>query len=368
MSIVSSGQIDAITGDGRKQNIIIYGLTFLLWPAILSSCIFATSFGIQTEHTAIFFNITYVCLALTLFALERILPHERAWLENDGQMPADLAHTLLNKGFVQVLVVVGVTIGIAEAAASKGDGLWPTHWPMMLQVILGLLIAEAGMYAAHRLGHEWPLLWRFHAVHHSAPRLWFFNTGRFHIVDTVTSILLCQPLLFLAGAPSDVFIWVTSITAFIGMLTHCNIEMRFGPLNYVFNTPAVHRWHHSRNPAEGNSNYGENLIFYDVLLKTFYCPKRRPPTNIGIDSPMPAKFLGQIVYPFRRDQTSVPVTQIGHDGDRIRSSGCVVKDHAQRGAQTTPHATDAMPHQGPIHTTGARHRVRPDWKDHAIPD
>lgn len=310
---VTSGGTDAITGDGRERSIVVYALTFLLWPAILASCVYATALGIAADRAALYFNITYLFLALGLFLLERVLPHERRWLRNDGQMPADLAHTLLNKGFVQVLVVVGVTIGIAEAVASKGGGFWPTEWPVALQVILGILIAEIGLYTAHRVAHEWLPLWRFHAVHHSAPRLWFFNTGRFHVVDTVTSILLSQPLLFLAGAPSDIFIWVTSITAFIGLLTHCNVEMRFGPLNYVFNTPAVHRWHHSRNPQEGNSNYGENLMLYDVLLGTFYCPDRRPPADIGINDPMPDGFLGQIVQPFRRDRPALPVRDTGAD-------------------------------------------------------
>ncbi|MGB0571484.1 MAG: sterol desaturase family protein [Alphaproteobacteria bacterium] len=308
MSIVFDGGADAITGDGRRRNIVGYALTFLLWPGILAACLYGTWLGFEAGHSAIYFNITYLLLALTLFTLERVLPHERKWIENDGQIGPDLGHTLLNKGLAQVLVVVGVTIGIAEVAASKGGGFWPGDLPLAFQIILGMVIAEAGLYTAHRVGHEWSLLWRFHAVHHSAPRLWFFNTGRFHVVDTVTSILLSQPLLFLAGAPSEVFIWVNSITAFIGMLTHCNVEMRFGSLNYIFNTPAVHRWHHSRIPAEGNSNYGENLMLFDVLLRTFYCPNRRPPADIGIDGPMPASFASQMAQPFRHNQAAVPVT------------------------------------------------------------
>ena len=313
MSIVFDGGADAITGDGSQRSIIGYALTFLLWPGILAACLYGTWLGFEAGHSAIYFNITYLLLALCLFTLERLLPHERTWLHNDSQIGPDFAHTLLNKGFTQVLIVVGVTIGIAEVAASKGGGLWPGDWPLAFQIMLGMLIAEAGMYTAHRAAHEWSLLWRFHAVHHSAPRLRFFNTGRFHLVDTVTSILLSQPLLFLAGAPSEVFIWVNSITAFIGMLTHCNVEMRFGPLNYIFNTPAVHRWHHSRIPAEGNSNYGENLMLYDVLLRTFYCPNRRPPADIGIDGPMPASFAGQVTQPFRRNQAALPVTTSSDD-------------------------------------------------------
>tara|TARA_R110002110_G_scaffold85816_4_gene223795 strand:+ start:131675 stop:132616 length:942 start_codon:yes stop_codon:yes gene_type:complete len=313
LSIVFEGGPDAITGDVAQRGIIGYALTFVLWSAILAACLCGTWLGFAADHSAIYFNIIYISLALSLFTLERLLPHERSWLRNDGQMGPDLAHTLVSKGSAQVLVVVGVTIGVAEAVASKGGGYWPSEWPLAFQIILGLVISEAGMYTAHRVAHEWSLLWRFHAVHHSASRLWFFNTGRFHVVDTVASILLSQPLLFLAGAPSEVFVWVNSTTAFIGMLTHCNIEMRFGPLNYVFNTPAVHRWHHSRNPAEGNSNYGENLMLFDVLLRTFFCPNRRPPTDIGIDGPMPESFVGQVAQPFRRNQAAAPITSGGDD-------------------------------------------------------
>lgn len=172
------------------------------------------------------------------------------------------------------------------------------HWPVAAQVALGLLVAELGLYWAHRLAHEWPVLWRFHAVHHSARRLWFFNTGRFHFVDTAVSILLSQPLLLLAGAPKEVFIWVSAITAFVGMLTHCNVAMRFGPLNYLFNTPALHRWHHSMKIEEGNKNYGENLIVFDLLFGTFYNPDRPPPRAIGIRDYMPCSFFGQLLFPF----------------------------------------------------------------------
>ena len=153
VSIVLHGRADAITGDGSERSFAGCALTFLLWPGILSACICSTWLGFVAGSSALYFNIAYVMLAVGLFALERLLPHERAWLRNDGQIGPDLAHTLVNKGFAQVLIVVGVTIGIAEAAASKGGGFWPGEWPLLLQVVLGLLIAEAGLYTAHRVAH-----------------------------------------------------------------------------------------------------------------------------------------------------------------------------------------------------------------------
>lgn len=272
--------------------------SFLLWPFLLAACITLTAIGFAAGHGFLVFNVTYLSLAVTLFFLERALPHEPAWLENCGQIGPDLAHTLFNKGVVQGLVAFGTTVGLVEALSPQGGGFWPVHWPLWAQIALGLLVAELGLYWAHRLAHEWPLLWRFHAVHHSARRLWFFNTGRFHFVDTAVSILLSQPLLLLAGAPKEVFIWVSAITAFVGMLTHCNIAMRFGPLNYLFNTPVLHRWHHSMELEEGNRNYGENLIVFDLLFGTFYNPDRSPPRIIGIRDYMPRSFFGQLLLPF----------------------------------------------------------------------
>jgi ornithine lipid hydroxylase len=273
--------------------------SFLAWPLLLGACLTCLALGVSRQAGPLYFNSSYAALALTLFLLERWRPHEKQWLESDGQIWPDLAHTVLTKGLVQMMVVAGATFGISRSLGQLEAGpIWPKHWPIAAQIGLGLFIAEFGLYWAHRIAHEWLWLWRFHAVHHSSTRLWFFNTGRFHFVDTLKSIVLGMPLLFLAGAPGQVFFWVSGITAYIGILTHCNVEMRFGPLNYIFNTPALHRWHHSTDLREGNTNYGENLVLFDLLFGTFFNPNRRPPAVIGIKEAMPKTFLGQVKAPF----------------------------------------------------------------------
>ncbi len=276
-------------------------LDYLLWPAILCAGLAAMGYGISHHHGPMVFNITYLCMAAALFVLERVRPHERKWQEADGQMWPDLAHTLTTKILVQVIIISLINLGIVhQLGARESAGIWPGHWPMAAQVVLGLVVAEFGLYWAHRLAHEWMPLWRFHAVHHSSPRLWFFNTGRFHFVDTIKSMLLGAPLVALAGAPGDVLLWGSAMTAFIGILTHCNVEMRFGWLNYIFNTPGLHRWHHSMDLREGNKNYGENLMLWDLIFGTFFNDKtRRPPAEIGIREAMPKRFLEQLAAPFR---------------------------------------------------------------------
>jgi sterol desaturase/sphingolipid hydroxylase (fatty acid hydroxylase superfamily) len=91
-------------------------------------------------------------------------------------------------------------------------------WPMPVQVLLALVIAEFGLYSAHRLAHEHLALWRFHALHHSVTRLWVVNTGRFHFLDSLFKIVVSQAPLYLLGAPLDVFLWVGAVTRIYGAL------------------------------------------------------------------------------------------------------------------------------------------------------
>lgn len=278
-------------------------LSYLWWPLLMAAAIAGNAYAIQQDGTVeriVWFNVSYFALALTLFVLERLMPYEPDWNRNDGQMWPDIAHTLISKVAVQVLIVSLTIAGAAEFVPEAGAAWWPRQWPMWLQVTLGLIIAEFGMYWAHRWLHEVPFLWRFHSVHHSVKRLWFWNTGRFHFGDTLTSVVFGLGTALIVGLPHDIIIWVSAITAYVGLLTHCNIEMRFGLLNYLFNTPGLHRWHHSMVPEEGNRNYGENLMLFDQMFGTFFNPARKPPKDIGIRDDMPATLRGQIAYPFRR--------------------------------------------------------------------
>lgn len=272
----------------------------LLWPALLGGAIALNAYGMSTDIPLVWLNVAYFGLAASLFVLERIMPHEPRWNENDGQLWPDIGHTLLSKSAVQIFIIVPALSGIAPLASDEGAAWWPGEWPVAAQILLGLAIAEFGFYWAHRLGHEIRALWRFHAVHHSVTRLWFVNTGRFHFVDTLVSVAFGLGLALAVGMPQDIIVWCSAITAFVGLLTHANVEMRTGPLDYLFNTPALHRWHHSRRLEEGNSNYGENLMLYDLLFGTHYVSARRPPVDIGIEEHMPETLGRQIAWPFRR--------------------------------------------------------------------
>lgn len=280
---------------------IKYYLSWVLWPALLIICMVITGYGFAHDHPVTFFNLAYIFLILSLMVLERLMPHEREWLKPDGQNLASIAHTLTSKGTVQGIMIFGGVIGLADyitPASAPGYGIWPRDWPMAGQVVLGVIAAEFALYWAHRIAHETEFFWRFHAIHHSVTKLWFLNTGRFHFIDSLKSIVLGMAVLLVMGAPMEVIKWLSAITAFIGMLTHCNVEMRFGPLSWIFNTPGLHRWHHSKDLREGNKNYGENIMLWDHIFRSYYDADYRPPADIGIKERTPRRFHQQILWPF----------------------------------------------------------------------
>lgn len=289
--------------DPPTHGLIYTTVSCLLWPALFVGGLIGAYFAFKTTIPLLWFNVVYVAVVISISLAERLMPYEQTWLRRDGETFNDFAHTLLNKGGVQIVAAIGTSFPMAVATVaqpmfSPPSFLWPHSAPLFLQVILGLIVAEFGLYIAHRVAHENLSLWRFHALHHSVERLWVINTGRFHFIDSLLKIALSQIPLYLLGAPLPVFLWIGAVTAFVGLLTHCNIDVRTGPLDWILSTPRLHRWHHSRLLAEGNTNYGENLVLWDQILGTYYNPPRPSSVNIGISGKVAKGFRAQLTQPF----------------------------------------------------------------------
>ena len=281
-------------------------LSYLSWPLVFFSGLTGAYFAFANEQPLIAFSAVYAAAVILLFLLERIIPYEQRWLEADGETANDIAHTVLTKGLVQLAALSAaifpmLAAGLLQPLAAMQFSLWPSSWPMILQATLAVIIAEFGLYWAHRIAHERLFFWRFHALHHSVTRLWVINTGRFHVIDSLFKIALSQIPLYLLGAPLQVFWWLGAVTAFIGILTHCNVDMRTGLFDLVFSTPRLHRWHHSKDLREGNTNYGENVVLFDQLFGTYFNPDRPSSTDIGIKGQIAPGFVRQLTQPFTKD-------------------------------------------------------------------
>ncbi len=188
----------------QNSSRVYAAVSSLLWPAIFCAGLTGAYFAFQSHMQLLWFNVVYLSIVATIALFERLMPYEETWLERDGETFNNVAHTLLSKGSVQIAAAIGTSFPMAVATVaqpflSHQAHIWPEQWPMALQVVLGLVIAEFGLYVAHRLAHEYLSLWRFHALHHSVERLWVINTGRFHIIDSLFKIALGQIPLYLLG-------------------------------------------------------------------------------------------------------------------------------------------------------------------------
>jgi sterol desaturase/sphingolipid hydroxylase (fatty acid hydroxylase superfamily) len=175
--------------------------------------------------------------------------------------------------------------------------------PFVAKLVIGLIVAEIGTYWAHRWCHASPLLWRFHAIHHSVEHLdWLANT-RAHPVDVVFTRLcglaplyalgLAQPTA--SGSAAMIPVYVTLAGTVWAFFIHANVRWRFGWGERVVSTPAFHHWHHT-NDVHRDRNFAALLPGIDWLFGTLHLPRSWPPCY-GVDEPVEGSMARQLLHP-----------------------------------------------------------------------
>lgn len=250
-------------------------------------------------------GIVFLALAgvsLVLLALEQVMPAVAAWREGWRQLPVDLAHSVISATAGTAAARIAL-FGLVAALAGPGGGglgLWPTHWPLLAQLPLAVVISDLGMYTLHRASHASPLLWRFHAVHHSSDLLYAGATGRVHPLYVALSVLCATGPILLLGAPPPLFALLSTFVGAAGLLQHSNLALDFRPYRWLLATADAHRWHHAAIAPDGTVNFGNTLSCWDRMFSTWRLPDGVP-DRIGLDDPQyPRGWWGQLARPFLR--------------------------------------------------------------------
>ncbi len=248
--------------------------------------------------------ISIISSALTITFLERYFPHRKEWSGTGDDYFQDgmfmlLVQVVLPRLLPSLFVLTGLDWFYTPQNGSSN--LWPHEWSVAIQVILMLLTADFLRYWLHRASHEWPPLWRLHAVHHSPHKLYWFNVGRFHPLEKCLQMLFDTLPFILVGVKKEVIALYLVFYSINGFFQHCNIQLALGPLNYLISGPELHRWHHSKLTKESNQNYGNNLIVWDLAFGTWFLPKTRQVGELGLMNPdYPLSFLEQMTTPFKK--------------------------------------------------------------------
>jgi sterol desaturase/sphingolipid hydroxylase (fatty acid hydroxylase superfamily) len=264
---------------------------------------------LQTHLPGIVVDVMRLSLWLVLLAI-LFVPLERFFGERHAgrsrtELCSDLGFYFISSLLPAALLAVPLALVAVAGQRWLPDAIPATLsiLPLWGKLVLGMLIGEVGTYWGHRLSHEIPWLWRYHAVHHSTEQLYFLANTRTHPVDMVVTRLFGLTPLYLLGlagpgvAGSAVPALLLLIGTIWGFFIHANLRWRFGPLEWLVATPAFHHWHHSKF-EHINRNYASTLPLLDRLFGTYHLP-RAWPAECGIEAPMPKTLTRQLAAPFR---------------------------------------------------------------------
>lgn len=273
-----------------------------MYPTLVTAACLSFYVMAKTGVPELFAAYIPVLVALMLIAtVEYVWPYREAWRPTAKSLRSDAAFTLI----VQVALPSFLGFGYALLAASLADGsgwqlrmLWPHSLPATVQVVLMVIVADLFRYPLHRAMHTVPALWKLHAVHHSPERLYWLNVGRFHPVEKSIQGLLDVLPFVIVGVDHWVLSGYFVFYAVNGFFQHSNCDVRLGPLNYLISGPELHRWHHSTVIEESSTNYGNNVIIFDVLLGTRFLPTGDVGEIGNGDPAYPSGFRASMRKPF----------------------------------------------------------------------
>ena len=164
-------------------------------------------------------------------------------------------------------------IGASVLAAEPGVAL-------VFGTLATLLALDFGLFATHWLHHKIPMLWAFHAVHHSAPEMTPLTASRVHPVEFLVNRVIASAtaglLLGVWRAAVQPQLSVQTILgthvvffvfqAWFASARHSSVPISFGPLERIFVSPRMHQLHHSIDPAHHDRNFGGILSVWDAMF------------------------------------------------------------------------------------------------------
>ncbi len=236
-----------------------------------------------------------------LLVLERLLPLHPGQKSLRPGWKVDLLHVFLSGTLIRVGATLAVLAASVFAVSIVPEAVRDAvrAQPDWLEFLELLILSDLCFYAAHRLCHAVPFLWRFHAVHHSSEHLDWLATYRVHPVDQIlNSTLIALPVVVLGFSPVPLLIYALAYRVH-SLLLHSNVRLDIGPLGLLLTSTRFHHWHHADQVEAHDRNFAGQLSIIDRLFGTHHAPGERSlPTRYGVGGAAPATYVGQLLEPF----------------------------------------------------------------------
>ncbi|MGH8083421.1 MAG: sterol desaturase family protein [Lysobacter sp.] len=271
-------------------------LRYIAHPILLLSVVIYSITAIKLEWNLGAANMIYLLATIGyLAALEQLIPYRREWLPSPrewGLYGVYFLLTMIGGALAQLPVMAAVSM------------LAPLHpaLPLWAEIPLALLLSSLASYAVHRAGHDIPLFWRLHGVHHVPDKVNVGNNGVNHVFDIVFAQFFVQVSLAAIGFSEHSVFAVGIFIVAQGYFVHANIDVRLGWLNHLLASPELHRMHHSCDKAEAG-HFGSDLSIWDRLFRSYTWRPNRTPRAIGLfdpgSFPRSGAIFSTLIHPLR---------------------------------------------------------------------
>ncbi len=254
-----------------------------------------------------------IAISLVVYALELAFPWRREQPRIREDFWLDVFYMFFNFflfGLVGYIAISNVVSQAFNDLLARGFGIRNLiaiqvgSWPFWAQLLLMFVVRDFIQWNVHRLLHRVPILWEFHKVHHSVRQMGFAAHMRYHFMETIVYRSIEYIPLAMIGFGIQDFLLVHLFTIVVGHLNHANIYLPLGPLQYIFNSPQMHIWHHAKEMPRGSYgiNYGLTLSIWDYMFGTVWMPKDGRDIKLGFEEvdTYPHGFFSQMLKPFSR--------------------------------------------------------------------
>lgn len=143
-------------------------------------------------------------------------------------------------------------------------------------------------YWYHFAMHKVRWMWAVHVTHHSSKHLNFSTALRQNFLLDLNFgwVLWWIPLAIIGFDKNWALIAIEASLAYQFFL-HTEVFGRWGPLEYVMNTPSHHRVHHGCKSDQIDRNFGGIFIVWDRLFGTFVDERDVSKLEYGLTSRQP---------------------------------------------------------------------------------
>ena len=234
--------------------------------------------------------------------LVRMVP-ERLWPASEPRPQRDRLNLFVWLAYMLAQFSAGPAFGglITVAVNAAGGGLIvlpSSGWGLVLAAAIYLLAMDLAEYAFHRAQHAIPALWAMHSLHHSDPHFDSTTSARHFWAEPVIKSLTVWLAVGVLFKVSPAIVAIYAAATYYNVLIHSNTRLDLGRFNWVVNTPAYHRLHHSALPEHWDCNFAALLPIYDVIFGGYRPPRpgERPPTGLDTGE-RPRKALEAALWP-----------------------------------------------------------------------